>query len=158
MPDLWAEMLAIDQRSRRAGTPLLTQAGLRCLSGLAVAAKAGIATTADPTPVANGRPKRRRRPRWDARRRQLWLGKVLLKEFRQPAPYQTALLDAFQRRGWSSQFVKNPLEPMPGEGTEEAQRRLHDTIKNLNRGLPAGTIRFRGNGGTGVWWEHSPGE
>jgi len=153
--DLWAEILAADQRARRNGTPLLTRAGLRCVSGLAVAVQAGVATTAGPTPVANGRPKRRRRPRWDPRLRQLWLGSVLLKEFRRPAPYQTALLEAFQRRGWACQFVKNPLAPAPDEGPEEIRRRLHDTIKNLNRDLPAGTIRFRGNGGTGVWWEHS---
>jgi len=154
----WAEVLAADQRSRRNGTPLLTQAGLRCFSGLAVAVKAGVATPASPTPGANGHPKRRPRPHWDALTRRLWLGKVLLKEFRQPAPYQTALLDAFQRRGWSCPFVKSPLAPTPGDGAGDALRRLHDTIKNLNRGLPAGTIRFRGNGGTGVWWEHSPGE
>jgi len=158
MADLWTEVLAADKRARRNGTQLLTPAGLRCFSGLALAVKAGVATTAGPFPVANGRPKRRRRPRWDARLRQLWLGKLLLKEFRQPAPYQTALLDAFQRRGWSCRFVKNPLAATPDEGTEDVRRRLHDTIKNLNRGLPVGTIRFRGNGGSGVWWEHSPGE
>jgi hypothetical protein len=155
LADVSAEIVAADRQARRAGTPLLTRAGLRYYLGLAVAARAGFAATEGPPAIPNGI-KRRGRPRWDARSRRLWLGKLLLKEFRQPAPYQTALLDAFQRRGWARRYVKNPLAAAPGEGAEEVRRRLHDTIKNLNRGLPAGTIRFRGNGGSGVWWEHSP--
>jgi hypothetical protein len=90
-------------------------------------------------------------PLWDGRR--LWLGETLLKEFNQPAPFQTALLDAFQKQGWSDTPAENPLPRAEGESENNAKHRLHDTIKNLNRCLPPGTIRFRGDGtGKGVIW------
>jgi hypothetical protein len=54
-----------------------------------------------------------------------------------------------------SQHIDDPLPTWPDEEEEEVKRRLHDTIKNLNRTLPPGTIRFRGDGtGQGVRWEY----
>jgi len=146
------ELLAADKRARQAGTPLLTRFGHHYVAGLLVAARAGIAAQLTPRDAAAKEPSR---PRWDALRRRLFLGAVLLKEFRQPAPDQTAVLDAFQRRQWSTQYLTNLLAPERGAGRKKDRRRLMDTVKNLNRGLPAGTIRLRSKGGLGVWWEHA---
>jgi len=43
---------------------------------------------------------RARRPRWDGERCELWLGNVLVKRFRRPAPNQEAILAAFEELGW----------------------------------------------------------
>lgn len=94
-------------------------------------------------------------PHWDRRQRRLWLGKRLLKEYRQPAPFQTSLLDAFQTQGWEAGHVIDPLPLLPGETTAAAEQRLHDVIANLNRSLPSRTIRFGGDGtGRGVRWHY----
>ena len=94
-------------------------------------------------------------PWWDPEGWRLWLGGRVLKAFRQPAWNQTALLGVFQEQGWAA-HIDDPLRRTDGEGEEDAKRRLHDTIKNLNRGLPPGTIRFRGDGtGQGVSWEYA---
>jgi hypothetical protein len=94
-------------------------------------------------------------PWWDREQRRLWLGHLLLKEFRQPAPNQTALLEVFQEQGWFGTHIDDPLRPHAGEEEADVKRRLHETVKNLNRGLPPGTIRFCGDGtGEGVVWEY----
>lgn len=94
-------------------------------------------------------------PSWEAETRRLWLGDRLLKAFRQPAPYQGRLLSAFQDHAWSMTHVDDPLPLAAGETREDAKRRLHETVRNLNRGMPPGTIRFRGDGtGQGVTWEY----
>jgi hypothetical protein len=93
-------------------------------------------------------------PSWRVEERELWLGAQLLKHFRQPAPHQTMLLDVFQEENWSV-HVEDPLPRALDESEEDAKRRLHETLKNLNRTLPPHTIRFRGDGtGQGVWWEY----
>jgi hypothetical protein len=94
-------------------------------------------------------------PSWDADGRRLWLGERLLKQFRQPAPNQTRLLDVFEEYGWVNPHIDDPLPPRNGETEDDGKRRLHETLKNLNRKLPAGTIRFRGDGtGQGINWEY----
>jgi hypothetical protein len=91
-------------------------------------------------------------PHWDARRRELRLAKRLVKRFRVPAPNQEAVLAAFQEEGWPN-CVDDPLPP---KGDISPKRRLHDTIKALNRKhcqKPA-LIRFLGNGtGRNIVWE-----
>ena len=137
-PTAAASLLAAHQMLRETGPAILTAEGILYLQAV----------------IAGGPDVPDLLPRWDGGRRQLWLGGRLLKEFRQPAPNQTALLDAFERRGWAARHVVDPLPPTPGEREDEAQLRLQETVKNLNRGLPPGTIRFRGDGtGRGVWWE-----
>jgi hypothetical protein len=134
------------------GQPLLTDAGVSYVRQWLLPTRPRAAALRDRTPgpvvaLAPGLPS------WDAQSRRLWLGGVLLKEFRQPSPNQTRLLDVFQEQGWKAVHVDDPLSAAPGEREEDAKRRLHDTIKNLNRGLPPGTIRFRGDGtGQGVRW------
>jgi hypothetical protein len=60
----------------------------------------------------------------------------------------------FQEQNWTAEHIDDPLPRMGEENDEDAKRRLHDTIKNLNRGLPRGTLRFRGDGtGQGVFGE-----
>jgi len=147
---VFAWLLEANARAILDGAPLLTPAGASFLRQLIVMAAVGVSSVLEPETMVD-----RALPHSDASERRLWLGGVLLKEFRQPAPRQTAILDAFQARSWAYGHVSNPLPQGPGESEEEARQRLHDAIKNLNRGLPAGTIRFRGDGGLGVWWSYS---
>ena len=52
---------------------------------------------------------------------------------------------------------KNPLPRQKGEKTEDAKNRLGETVKNLNRLLPADSIRFRCNSTrTQVAWYYAP--
>jgi hypothetical protein len=91
-------------------------------------------------------------PQWDARRRELRLGTRLLKCFKVPAPNQEAVLSAFQEEGWPSTID----DPLPPKGELEPKRRLHDTIKALNRKhlQRPPVIHFQGNGtGENVVWE-----
>jgi hypothetical protein len=91
-------------------------------------------------------------PCWDARRRELRLAQKLLKRFRVPAPNQEAILAAFQEEGWPNCID----DPLPPKGDLSPQRRLHDTIKALNRKhhQKPPLIRFLGNGtGKNVVWE-----
>jgi hypothetical protein len=153
----FGQFLADHIEAAAAGSPLLTDAGFRYLRKLLAPATNPKASGSRRTPIP--RLVHRGLPHWDADARQLWLGGVLLKEFRQPAQNQTALLDAIEARGWVIGHVSNPLPRERDESETEAQERLHETIKNLNRGMPPRTIRFRGDGsGRGVWWEFSGGD
>src|SRR5262249_53570121 len=60
-----------------------------------------------------------------------------------------AVLEAFQVNDWQGP-IDDPLGD--GEGSEAAER-LRETVKSLNEGLPAGTIRFHtdGRGGSVRW-------
>jgi hypothetical protein len=151
----FADLLNAHERARAFGRPLLTAAGIgfirqrllgigrRCLLPLARAARSQHGR--EPLPL----------PSWDAQTRRLWLGNRLLKEFRQPAPHQTRLLDVFEKQGWLHGHIADPLFAREHESEQDAKRRLHETLKNLNRALPARTIRFRGDGtGQGIFWEY----
>jgi hypothetical protein len=143
----YASLLQDHESARTLGKPLLTEAGLVYVRHRLLPAAL---SALDPGRSTNGTPL----PYWDAENRRLWLGTYLVKEFRQPAPNQTTLLDVFQEQGWAGR-IDDPLGLADGEGEKDAKRRLHETIKNLNRGLAAGTIRFRGDGtGEGVVWEY----
>jgi hypothetical protein len=131
----YAALLAAHRRGR----PLLTRRGLAHVRRALRAA--GVADPAVPA-----------RPVWDPVRRRLWLGERLLRAFGRAAPGQAAVLDAFQAHRWTRRPFPDPLPPEPGEEPGSARRRLHETVKNLNRGLPRVTIRFRENGRV-VWWE-----
>jgi hypothetical protein len=89
------------------------------------------------------------RPSWDAVRRELRLGKIVLKRFKQPAPNQQIILDAFEEEGWP------PLidDPLPPHADQDAKRRLHSTIDNLNRAHERRLVQFHGGGnGQSVGW------
>ena len=88
-------------------------------------------------------------PLWDADRRELRLGSVVVKRFRQPARNQETILAAFEEDGWPPR-VDNPL---PANGDTDAVDRLHEAVKKLNRGT-RGLLRFYSDGaGLGVLWE-----
>jgi hypothetical protein len=91
-----------------------------------------------------------RGPRWDGGRRELWLGSHLIKQFRQPAPSQERILEAFEEEDWPL-FIDDPLSPEPGL---DSKGRLHETIHNMNRHQKHRLIRFFGDGsGERVCWE-----
>jgi len=97
-------------------------------------------------------PRRRLAPLWDAKRRELRLARKLLKRFRVPAPNQEAVLAAFQEEGWPNCID----DPLPPKGDLSPKRRLHDTIKALNRKhrQRPPLIHFLGNGtGQNIVWE-----
>ncbi len=137
----YGRLLAL--HARPGGPPFLTREGEAYVREL-VQAAAGL-----PIPGQGALPPR---PRWDPEARQLWLDGRVIKSFRQPAPFQSALLAAFEESGWAA-HIDDPIPPEPGDDERAIRARLHDTVKYLNRGVPPGTIGFRGDGtGEGVCW------
>jgi len=89
-------------------------------------------------------------PCWDLPRRELRLGRVVVKRFCVPAENQEIILSSFQEEAWP-QHLDDPLPPAAGI---DAKRRLHSTIQCLNRNQKAPLLRFHGDGyGRGVRWE-----
>ncbi|HEV3256790.1 MAG TPA: hypothetical protein VG013_07925 [Gemmataceae bacterium] len=89
------------------------------------------------------------RPRWDGERRELWVGKFLVKGFRRPAPNQEAILAAFEELGWPARID----DPITGEHGRDPRQRLHEAIKSLNRNQMHRLIHFEGDGtGEGIRW------
>lgn len=89
-------------------------------------------------------------PRWDGERRELWLGDVLVKRFRVPAPRQELLLTVFEEEGWPLR-IDDPLPPHPAV---DPKRQLHAVISALNRNQKTSKLHFSGDGnGTGVLWQ-----
>jgi len=89
-------------------------------------------------------------PVWDAELHELCVGQLLVKCFKWPALNQETVLSAFQEEDWPKR-IDDPLPPRP---ELDPKRRLHDTIKSLNRNQKNRLIRFKGDGtGQGVRWE-----
>jgi hypothetical protein len=89
------------------------------------------------------------RPSWDAARRELRLGSLVVKRFRQPACCQETILAAFEEDGWPPR-IDNPL---PGDGDTGAVDRLNEAVKKLNRGTRR-LLRFLSDGaGLGILWQ-----
>ena len=89
-------------------------------------------------------------PTWDSERHELRVGDELVKEFKWPATNQELILGTFEEDGWPP-HVDDPLPPQP---EQDSKRRLHDTIKCLNRNQKNRLLHFRGDGtGEGVVWE-----
>lgn len=85
------------------------------------------------------------KPHWDTDRGELSFAGQLCKRYRQPAPNQRRVLDAFQEDGWPPK-IDNPL---PGDFDRQ---RLADTIRGLNAGNEC--LRFELDGtGEGILWE-----
>ena len=86
---------------------------------------------------------------WDAQLRELRVGDVVLKRFRQPAVSQETILAAFEEEGWPL-HIDNPL---PGHDDGDAVDRLHGAVRRLNN-QRKGLIRFECDGrGEGVFWK-----
>jgi hypothetical protein len=63
---------------------------------------------------------------------------------------QEAILIAFEEERWPPRID----DPLPGSPDLLPKRRLHDTIKSLNRNQKNRLVRFMGDGtGEGVRWE-----
>ena len=89
-------------------------------------------------------------PRWDSCRHELWLGEAMVKKFKVPSRNQETVLAAFDEEDWPPSIF-DPLSPHP---EISAKRRLHDTIKGLNRNQKTPVMRFHGDGtGEAVLWE-----
>jgi hypothetical protein len=87
-------------------------------------------------------------PAWDSARRELRLGKNVVKRFRQPAKNQETILAAFQEEGWPPRID----DPIPGDDAH-AKDRLRDAVKKLNRQAIL-LIHFLSDGkGQGVLWQ-----
>lgn len=100
----------------------------------------------DYTPEVASAPK----PLWDCQRRELRMGQWVIKRFKLPSPNQETLLAAFEEEGWPLR-IDDPLPPVHGV---LSKRRLHDTIKSLNRNQKCRLISFKGDGtGEGICWE-----
>ncbi len=82
------------------------------------------------------------KPVWDRDRRELRLGNVVVKRFKWPAGNQERVLNAFENQGWP-EFVGDPLDVDPKICPK---RRLHDTLKCLNRKQLCPAVKFRGDG------------
>jgi hypothetical protein len=89
------------------------------------------------------------RPVWDHARRELRVGQVVVKRFKQPAGNQELVLEAFEEEGWPPR-IDDPLPPVTNQ---DGKRRLQSTIWNLNRSREARLIRFEGGGnGQSICW------
>jgi hypothetical protein len=134
---------------------VLTEAGHK-FAGRALLECGGQRNASGPAEMdgpAESRPRDRDSPSWDCDRQELWFCGVLVKRFRIPSPNQVAILSAFQEEGWPSR-IDDPLPPKP---EQDPKRRLHDTIRNLNRSHRHAILRFVGDGsGQGVLWESLP--
>ena len=87
-------------------------------------------------------------PRWDAKRRELWVGHYLVKDFRRPAPHQELIVVSFEEQGW----VWRIDDPLTGGGDVDRERRLRDTVHHLNQGHRHHIIRFFVDGKTRIRW------
>lgn len=89
-------------------------------------------------------------PIWDCERQELRFGDLLVKRFKLPSPNQETILMAFEEERWPPRID----DPLPQRPNIDAKKRLHDTIKSLNRHQKHHCVRFMGDGrGTGVRWE-----
>ncbi len=104
------------------------------------------------TTVAHIQPRRvdvAGRPTWDEDLRELRFQGQVIKRYKVPSPNQQIVLAAFDEESWPCR-VDDPLMPHP---EIDPKRRLHDTIKSLNRHQINPLLRFYGDGtGEGVLW------
>ena len=117
-------------------------------SPIAVPASAASVTSGSDSRT-NGAAAERSAPRWCPDRQELRFCERLVKVFRLPSPNQETVLAAFEEEGWPCR-IDDPLPPVPDL---DPKRRLHDTIKSLNRNQRSPLVRFLGDGtGQGVRW------
>jgi hypothetical protein len=130
---------------------VLTSSGIRSAECLPPPVE--VAPTALRAPVNSQNPTDSQSPlpKWDRDRQELRLrlnGEVV-KEFRLPSPNQETVLMAFEEEGWPPRID----DPLPQHSGVDPKRRLHDTIKSLNRNQKRGRMRFMGDGtGEGGRW------
>lgn len=142
---------------------LLTDAALALAEKMAAIASKGVtlpgiadgsakSTTSARVSVSEpaGPPAPTQSPRWDADDRTLYVGNLVVKEYRVRSPNQEAVLAAFQEEDWPH-YIDDPLSPVPDQSPKQ---RLRDTVKRLNENQRSRLVRFRGDGtGERVRWE-----
>src|SRR5262249_40324421 len=75
----------------------------------------------------------------------------LVKNLKQPAPDQDAILSSFEELGWPRR-IDDPLPRKPSG--QDPKLRLRDAIKRLNQRQNPHLVHFRGDGrGQGIIWE-----
>ncbi len=88
-------------------------------------------------------------PIWDPELHELRLGRIVVKRFIRPAPAQELILKVFAEEGWPA-TIEDPLPALHGI---DLKRRLHHTIRNLNRAQRPHIIHFSINGqGKRIRW------
>ena len=87
------------------------------------------------------------KPRWDRARGELWVGKSIVKTFRQRAPNQRCVLNAFEEEGWPPRID----DPLSHKRDTDPRERLSETVRGLNYNS---MVLFEMDGtGTGVLWK-----
>jgi hypothetical protein len=96
---------------------------------------------------------RRPNPTWDPDLRELRVGELVVKRFRQPACNQVTVLASFHELRWPHRID----DPLTGNSGIEPKRRLRDTIFALNRShVTVKVLAFEADGtGTGIIWKWS---
>src|SRR5215469_16169532 len=94
---------------------------------------------------------RQRNPTWDPNLRELRVGELVIKRFRQPAWNQASVLASFQELRWPRRID----DPLTGNSEIEPKRRLRDTVFALNRNhVTPRVLVFKADGtGTGIIWK-----
>jgi hypothetical protein len=91
-------------------------------------------------------------PCWNAHRRELTLGRKLVKKFRQPAKNQELILRVFEEEGWPESID----DPLPGSAEIRPGDRLHNAVQRLNTDQRDAHIIFERDGtGGGIHWRRS---
>lgn len=89
-------------------------------------------------------------PFYDTCGRCLYWEGTRLKQLAANASTQRLVLEAFEEDGWPGRID----DPLPPKRSLLPAARLRETVRNLNRGLRPGTIRFHSDGtGTGICWQ-----
>jgi hypothetical protein len=89
-------------------------------------------------------------PRWHGSDSTLFLGSQIVKRFTRPSPNQEIILATFEEEGWPERID----DPLPQANGIDPKRRLHDSIKWLNRNQATRLLQFSGDGsGEGVRWQ-----
>lgn len=126
----------------------LTDAGVELVQKVLAAPEAAIPRRGTESQSEGGQAAQEDRPHWDVETHSLYWRGQLVKHFKHEAPFQEAILEAFQASNWS-RFV---VVTLPKEDGVNPKERLRVTIKNLNRGCGR-RIQFtqEGNGARVGW-------
>lgn len=89
-------------------------------------------------------------PRWDGKAGVLYFGQQVVKRYVRASRNQEIVLQTFEDDGWPTHID----DPLPPSGSIDPKRRLHDTIKWLNRDHEVRVLCFSGDGtGEGIRWK-----
>jgi len=87
------------------------------------------------------------KPNWNSKRRELIFEGKVLKTFRQPAPNQIAILEAFQQDGWPDRID----DPLPYAPNADTRQRLGDAVHRLNKSITSIVFELDGTSVHILW-------